>query len=55
AMAVIYSGIRDSIESQRYDVFSTRARLTTAQKFARIPRAWRLARRLSTEPMPRVF
>jgi phytoene synthase len=55
AMAVIYSGILDAIEAQRYDVFSRRARVTTARKLARIPRAWRLARRLSTEPMPVVF
>ena len=55
AMAVIYSGILDAIEAQRYDVFTKRAHLATAQKIARIPRAWRLAKRLSTEPMPRVL
>ncbi|CAN5427388.1 phytoene synthase [soil metagenome] len=55
AMAVIYSGIFDAIESQRYDVFTSRAHLTTAQKIARVPRAWKLAKRLSTEPMPILF
>jgi phytoene synthase len=55
AMAVLYSGILDAIEAQQYDVFARRARLTTAQKIARIPRAWRLARRLPDEPLPRAF
>ena len=36
-MAVIHSGILDAIEAQRYDVFTRRARLNTAQQFARIP------------------
>lgn len=54
-MAVVHAGILDAIEAQHYDVFSRSARLTIAQRFACIPRAWRLAKRLSTEPMPRVF
>lgn len=55
AMAVIYSGILDAIERQDYDVFSKRAHLTTAQKFRRLPAAWRLARRESDQPLPDVF
>ena len=55
SLAVIHAGILDAIERQRYDVFHHRADLSAAQKLARLPRAWRLARRLSTEPMPRVF
>jgi phytoene synthase len=56
AMAVIYSGILEAIERQRYDVFSSRAHLTTAQKFRRLPGAWRLARRSHRQPLPpRIF
>jgi phytoene synthase len=55
AMAVIYSGILDAIERQDYDVFAQRAHLTTPQKFRRLPAAWRLARRESGEPLPRLF
>lgn len=42
AMAAIYSGILDAIEEQRYDVFKKRASLSTLQKFARLPFAWRM-------------
>lgn len=55
AMAVIYAGILQAIERQRYDVFSSRAHLTTGQKLARVPRAWQLARRRAGEPLPGVF
>jgi phytoene synthase len=54
-MAVIYSGILDSIERQKYDVFRRRAHLTTGQKLRRLPASWRLAKREDGEPMPRVF
>ncbi len=54
-MAVIYSGILDAIERQDYDVFSKRAHLSTAQKFRRLPTAWRLARREADQPLPDVF
>jgi 15-cis-phytoene synthase len=58
-MAVMHAGMLDFIESQQYDVFSRfvgrRSTLPVVLKLARIPRVWRLARRLSTEPMPRVF
>jgi phytoene synthase len=55
AMATIYSGILGAIERQNYDVFSRRAHLTTAQKFRRLPAAWRLARREADQPLPDVF
>jgi phytoene synthase len=55
AMAVVYSGILGAIERQGYDVFRSRAHLTTAQKFARVPRAWGLARRDPGDPLPDVF
>jgi phytoene synthase len=54
-MAVIYAGILDAIQRQKYDVFERRARLTFAQKLARVPRAWKLARREHDQPLPRVF
>lgn len=55
AMAVIYSGILDSIERQHYDVFKTRAHLTLGQKLRRLPAARRLAKREQTDPLPAVF
>lgn len=55
AMAVIYSGILSAIERQGYDVYASRAHLTTAQKLARLPAARRLARRDAGEPVPQVF
>jgi len=55
SMAVIYAGILNAIERQGYDVFRQRARLTTPQKFRRIPAAWRLARRQAGERLPDVF
>jgi len=42
AMAAIYSGILDAIEKQQYDVYTRRAHLTTAQKFCRLPLAWKM-------------
>lgn len=54
-MAVIYGGILDAIECRNYDVFSGRAHLGTAEKFRRLPGAWRLARRPGDQPLPRVF
>jgi 15-cis-phytoene synthase len=56
AIATIYSGILTAIERNGYDVFRRRADLTTAQKFRRLPQAWRLAKRRNDEPLPaRVF
>lgn len=55
AMAVIYSGILRAIEQQDYDVFSRRAHLSLSQKFRRLAPAWRLARRTSDMPAPKVF
>lgn len=55
AMAIMHAGILDAIAAQRYDVFSGRARLSISQMLAGMPRAWRLARRLSSEPEPGVF
>jgi phytoene synthase len=55
AMAVIYSGILGAIERQNYDVFSRRAHLSFGQKLARVPRAWKLARRMHEHPLPHVF
>jgi phytoene synthase len=55
AMAVSYSGILDAIERQNYDVFSKRAHLTTPQKFRRLPKALKLARRRPGEPLPSIF
>jgi phytoene synthase len=56
AVVLGYSGILDAIERQGYDVFTRRASLSAAQKFGRLPRAWRLARRKHDQPVPaRVF
>ncbi len=55
AMGVIYAGILSAIEANRYDVFSSRARLSGLQKIARLPGAWRLARRRDGSPLPEVF
>jgi phytoene synthase len=52
AMAVIYGGILGAIERQGYDVYRGRAHLTTGDKLARLPVAWRLARRDAGEPLP---
>jgi hypothetical protein len=38
-----------------YDVFHKRAHLTTAQKFRRLPAAWRLAKRKDGDALPQVF
>ena len=54
-MAVIYAGILDAIEAQKYDVYSKRASLSFGQKFRRLPMAYRLARRQSDQPIPQVF
>jgi phytoene/squalene synthetase len=51
-MAAIYSGILHAIERQDYDVFARRAHLTTAEKFRRLPVAWRLARREPDQSLP---
>lgn len=55
AMAVIYSGVLRAIEQQDYDVFSSRAHLSLAQKIRRLAPAWRLSRRTSDRPAPEVF
>lgn len=55
ALAVTRAGILDAIERQEYDVFTKRIRLTTGQKFRRLPAAWRLARREHDRPLPDVF
>lgn len=55
AMSVLYAGILNAIERRKYDVFSRRAHLSFAEKLARLPRAWRLARREIDEPLPLVF
>ncbi|QOV90086.1 phytoene/squalene synthase family protein [Humisphaera borealis] len=55
AMAVIYSGILGAIERAGYDVYASRAHLTTAQKLARLPSAWRLSRRDAGDVVPAVF
>jgi len=55
AMAVIYAGILRAIERQRYDVFTSRAHLTTVQKLARVPKAIRLARAEGGTNVPDVF
>jgi phytoene synthase len=52
AMAVIYGGILGAIERQGYDVYRRRAHLSTGDKLARLPIAWRLARRDAGEPLP---
>jgi phytoene synthase len=53
--AVVHAGILNAIERQGCDVFSRRARLTSSQKFRRLPAAWRLARRRAETPVPDVF
>jgi phytoene synthase len=55
AMGVIYAGILSAIERQKYNVFSQRARLTLAQKMLRLPRAWRVSRRIASQSIPDVF
>jgi phytoene synthase len=44
-------GVLDAIERQGYDVFTRPPRLAAAQKFRRLPLAWRLARRRPEAPM----
>lgn len=41
----VYGGILDAIEQADYDVFTSRRRLTLAQKLTRLPAAWRTSRR----------
>jgi phytoene synthase len=55
AMGVIYAGILSAIEKNSYDVFSRRARLSAGSKIARLPGAWRLARRKDGGRLPDVF
>jgi phytoene synthase len=55
AMGVIYAGILRAIERQNYDVFSRRARLSTAEKIIKIPAARRLCRTIGDHPAPDVF
>ncbi len=55
AMGVIYAGILGQIERQNYDVFTDRARLSTAKKLLRLGNARRLARRAPQSPVPDVF
>jgi 15-cis-phytoene synthase len=54
-MAVVYAGILNAIERQRFDVFSRRARVSTFGKILRIRRARLLARVRPGEPIPDVF
>ncbi len=53
--ALMYSRILRAIERRNYDVFSHVARPGGLAKLSRIPAAWRLARRRSEQPVPRVF
>ena len=55
AMGVIYAGILGVIERQGYDVYRSRAHLSTAGKLARLPRAVRVARSEPGDPLPDVF
>lgn len=54
-MSVVYAGILGAIERQNYDVLKHRAKLSTTQKLARLPAAFKLARRHPGEPVPDVF
>lgn len=55
AMATIYAGILGAIERQDYDVYRSRAHLTTWQKLTRLPAAAAVARREAGEPVPTAF
>jgi phytoene synthase len=55
AMGVIYAGILTALEREQLNPFAGRARLSLPQKLARLPAAWRLARRNSASPVPDVF
>jgi len=55
AMALLQSGILDSIERQRYDVYARPPKPTPLQQFRCLPIAWRLARREPDQPLPDVF
>lgn len=54
-MAVLYSGILQSIESLEYDVFRHRAAVSTIGKFRRLPKAIKLARCEIGDDVPDVF
>lgn len=43
-MSTVYGGILDAIEQQQYDVFTSRAHLSTWQKLKRLKTAYRLAK-----------
>src|SRR3954452_16398400 len=50
-VVALSSGVLDAIERQGYDVFTRSPRLAAAQKFRRLPLAWRLARRQHGSPL----
>ena len=54
-VAVTHSGVLDAIAREDYDVLGNRVCMSLPQKLARLPRAWRLARREADEPIPNVF
>jgi phytoene synthase len=54
-IALTQSGVLDAIKRKDYDVLGHTVRITWPQKLARLPRAWRLARREPGEPVPNVF
>ena len=54
-MAVVYGGILTAIQRQGFDVFLSRARLSTSAKLLRIPRALRLCRVESGDAVPDVW
>jgi phytoene synthase len=54
-VAVLGGAVLHKVERNRYDVFSRRAELTTAQRLRRLPAAWRLARRDAGQLLPNTF
>jgi phytoene synthase len=55
-MSTVYAGILNAIEErQRYDVFGGRAKLSTLDKLARLPAAWRLSQCEVGDEVPAVF
>jgi phytoene synthase len=56
AMIVVHqAAILDAIEQRDYDVFTNPVNVSFTQTIARLPRAWKLARRASDEPLPDLF
>jgi phytoene synthase len=54
-IALNQAAILETIEQRDYDIFNQTADASFVRKLTNLPRAWKLARRASEEPLPNLF